>query len=269
MVEDLEENARLPYSREWLEHVYAALNREIAKSQIKYPDHYRSLKFDPEYLWFEPGSTSTQLRREFGHNVAGLCAFYRFYYWRTWQHRPLRQLQKVARQFSIYYFPKCPAYSPMKIWPLLGPYQLAATCLSSVKDYRNISTSLPAAADYMSRTNALAQNAPAVEQPRLLRIALSVLSVSYLPWLLAALVLSVIIFWKSARWKHLRWLAALVLFGCAYNASSCLEGAIVNSLEVHRYITVQVYATLLTQFLVLWLILEFALDIRQHPHAAV
>jgi len=268
MAADLKENARLPYARDWLERVYSTLNAEIAKSQIKYPGHYRSLKFDPEYLWFEPGSTSTQLRREFGHNVAGLCAFYRFYYWRTWQHQPLRQLERVARQFSIYYFPKCPAYSPMKIWPLLESYERAAACLHSVEDYREILISLPAAADYAARTDSLAQNAPAAEQPRLVRIALTVLSVSYLPWLLAALILSAIIFWKSARWKHLRWLAALVLFGCAYNAASCLEVAIVNSLEVYRYITVQMYATLLTQFLALWLILEFLFEIRRQPRAA-
>jgi len=267
MAADLKENARLPYARDWLERVYSTLNAEIAKSQIKYPGHYRSLKFDPEYLWFEPGSTSTQLRRQFGRNVAGLCAFYRFYYWRTWQHQPLRQLERVARQFSIYYFPKCPAYSPMKIWPLLESYERAATCLHSVEDYREILISLPAAADYAARTDSLAQNAPAAEQPRLVRIALTVLSVSYLPWLLAALILSAITFWKSARWKHLRWLAALVLFGCAYNAASCLEVAIVNSLEVYRYITVQMYATLLTQFLALWLILEFLFEIRRQRRA--
>jgi hypothetical protein len=157
----------------------------------------------------------------------------------------------------------------MKIWPLLDSYQRAATCLHSVEDYRKISTSLPAAADFMAQTDSLAQNAPIVEQPRLVRIALTVLARGYLPWLVAAMILSVFIFWKSARRKQLRWLAALVLFGCAYNASSCLEGAIVNSLDVHRYITVQMYATLLTQFLALWLILEFILEARQHRRAVV
>ena len=269
MAADLKENASLPFARDWLQGVYTALNAEIVKSEIKYPGHYPSLKFDPEYLWFEPGSISTQLHGEFGHNVSALCAFYRFYYWRTWRYQPLRQLQKVTSQFSIYYFPKCPAYSPMKIWPLLDSYQRAATCLHSVEDYRKISTTLPAAADFMAQTDSLAQNAPIVEQPRLVRIALTVLARGYLPWLVAAMILSVFIFWKSARRKQLRWLAALVLFGCGYNASSCLEGAIVNSLDVHRYITVQMYATLLTQFLALWLILEFILEARQHRRAVV
>ena len=95
------------------------------------------------------------------------------------------------------------------------------------------------------------------------------LAVSYLAVLLLTLILSAIIFWRQGRWRHLRWLAALVLFGCAYNAASCLEVAIVNSLDVHRYITVQMYATLLTQLLALWLIFEFVLDITQHKRAVI
>jgi hypothetical protein len=268
MAEDLKENAHLPYSREWLERVYAVLNSEIGKSQTNYPGHYPSLKFNPEYLWFDPSSITTQLRREFGSTVSALCDFYRFYYWRTWQRRPFRALQKVARQFSIYYYPNCPAYAPMKIWPLMDVYERAVTSLDS-EEYRKIARSLPALADLMQRTKSLAENAPATKQQGLLRHVLADLAVSYLSLLLLVLILSAIIFWKQARWRRLRWLAAFVLFGSAYNAASCLEVAIVNSLEVHRYITVQLYATLLTQFLAFWLILEFALDITQHKRAVV
>ena len=263
MAADLQEHASLPYSTDWLERVYVALNSEIAKSQTNYPGHYPSLKFNPEYLWFDPSSITTQLRREFGSNVSALCDFYRFYYWRTWQRRPFRALQKVACQFSIYYYPDCPAYAPMKIWPLMDVYERAVTSLDS-EEYRKIARSLPALTDFMQRTKSLAENAPATKQQPILRAALADLAVSYMSLLLLALILSAIIFWKQARWRRLRWLAALVFFGSAYNAASCLEVAIVNSLEVHRYITVQMYATLLTQFLAFWLILEFALDITKH-----
>lgn len=268
MAEDLKENAPLPYSREWLEHVYLALNNEIAKSQTKYPGHYPSLKFDPEYLWFDPSSIVMQMRREFAGNLSTLSAFYRFYYWRTWQRRPLRALQKVARQFSIYYFPRCPVYTPIKIWPLMDAYQRAIPFLA-FEDYRKISASYPPAMDFSRRTWSLAENAPVTEQPRFVRVALAVLAVNYVRWLFVALILSTIIFWRQGRWQRLRWLAVLVLFGCAYNAASCLEVAIVNSLEVHRYITAQMYAALLTQLLALWLILEFALEIKRHRRAVV
>jgi hypothetical protein len=268
MAADLKENASLPYSRDWLEHVYLALNNEIAKSQANYPGHYPSLKFDPEYLWFNPSSITTQLRREFGNNVSALCAFYRFYYWRTWQRRPLQALQKVARQFSIYYFPKCPAYTSEKIWPLMDVYQRAIAPLNA-EGYHTVATSFPAFTDFVRRTTSLAQRAPVTKQSRLLREALADLAVSYLPVVLLALILSTIIFWRQSRWRRLRWLAALALFGCAYNAASCLEVAIVNSLEVYRYITVQMYATLLAQLLAFWLILESALEIRQRGRASM
>ena len=268
MAEDLKKNAQLPYPREWLEHVYAALNREIAKSQTRYPRHYWSFDFDPEYLWFDPSSIVVQLRREFGSNVSALCAFYRYYYWRTWQSRPLPALQKVARQLSIYYFPGCPAYVPMKIWPLMDVYERAVPSLE-VGEYREIAQSFPPFSDFIRRTKSLAQNAPVTEQPRVIRVALTALAFSYSSSVLLALILSAVIFWRRTRWQRLRWLAGLVLFGCAYNAAGCPEVAIANSLEVHRYITVQMYATLLTHFLALWLILEFALDVTQHRRGLV
>src|SRR6266576_219139 len=150
MAEDLKENAHLPYSREWLERVYAALDSEIGKSQTNYPGHYPSLKFNPEYLWFDPSSNTTQLRREFGSNVSALCDFYRFYYWRTWQRRPFRALQKVARQFSIYYYPDCPAYAPMKIWSLTDAYQRGITTVD-LGDYRRIAASFAPAMEFARR----------------------------------------------------------------------------------------------------------------------
>ena len=129
MAADLKENAKVPYSRDWLERVHTALSAEIAKSHAADPGRYRSFGFDPEYLWFNESSIAAQLRREFGNNVSGRCAFYRFYYWRTWHHRPLDQLGKIARQISIYYLPKCPAYTPMKFWPLTNDYQRTLTSL--------------------------------------------------------------------------------------------------------------------------------------------
>jgi hypothetical protein len=47
-----------------------------------------------------------------------------------------------------------------------------------------------------------------------------------------------------------------------YNAAACLEVAVVHTLEIRRYLTVQMYLTLLVQFLAVWFILEFALGMR-------
>ena len=119
MAEDLKENANLPYSSDWLERVYTALIAEIGKSETKYPGHYPSLKFNPEYLWFDPSSISTQLSREFGTTSLLFALFIAFIIGERGGTDRFAQFQKVASQFSIYYFPNCPAYAPMKIWPLM------------------------------------------------------------------------------------------------------------------------------------------------------
>jgi hypothetical protein len=60
----------------------------------------------------------------------------------------------------------------------------------------------------------------------------------------------------------LGWLTVLVLFLYSYNATACLEVAIVNSLEVRRYLTVQMFFTTVAQFLAIWLLCEMALTMR-------
>ena len=62
--------------------------------------------------------------------------------------------------------------------------------------------------------------------------------------------------------RRLGWLAALVLLGYLYNAAACLEVAVIHSLEIRRYFTVQMYLTLLAQFFAMWFVLEFALEMR-------
>jgi hypothetical protein len=60
----------------------------------------------------------------------------------------------------------------------------------------------------------------------------------------------------------LGWLAALVLLGYLYNAAACLEVAVIHSLDDRRYITVQLFPTLLAQFFALWFMLEFVPEMR-------
>ena len=65
---------------------------------------------------------------------------------------------------------------------------------------------------------------------------------------------------KGNRRKQLGWCAVLVLVGLLYNAISCLEVAIINSLEIRRYMTVQLFPVIFAQFLALWFVLEFFLE---------
>lgn len=261
MAQDLERRAKVPYPREWLGRVQAALSVEMAKSWAAGSRHYSSLGFNPDYLRCNESSIAAQLQREFGSDVDALCGFYRFYYGRIWQHRPLLALRKVARQMARFYRPVCPAYNRRKSWALTDVYGQAIFSLD-FEPYRKIWAAYSPAAKFMRRTEVLSRSAPIVQQPRLIRLILAVPAITYLPLLLSALALSAAVLLRKSLRSRLRWLAALVLFAYLYNMASCLEVAVINSLDVRRFITVQLFFTIFAQFLALWFVLEFVFETR-------
>lgn len=261
MAEDLASKAALPYSEEWVARIYTALCAEIAKSHAANPRHYPSLGFDPDYLMFNPGSIVAQLRREFENDVPGLCAFYRFCYARLWRQRPLRVLQKIGQQMEVFYAPVCPAYNRRRSWRLADEYGYSLMLLN-LESYRETLTAYPPALDFVRRTESLSRSAPVVLQARPIQGVLLLLGGTYLPLTLLALGLSGVVLWDGDRRRRLGWCALLVLFALLYNAISCLEVAIVNSLEIRRYLTVQLYPVIVAQFLALWFGFEFFLERR-------
>ncbi|SRR5436309_3452617 len=261
MAADLERNAKVPYPRDWLMRVQRALSDEIVKSSVVSPRHHSKIGFDYDYLMNNQTSIAAQLRREFDGDVSALCAFYWFYYRRVWLQRPLFVVKKIARQMAIFYAPRCPVYRQTKFLPLTDEYDRS---LSSVgrQSYREIRAEYPPAADFISRTELLARSAPVLQQRAYIRKSLLVLAVTYLPLLLIALTISVVVLSQKNWRRRLGWLAALVLFVYAYNMVSCLEVAVFHSLEVLRKVTVQMFFATLAQFFALWFILEFALEMR-------
>jgi hypothetical protein len=131
-----------------------------------------------------------------------------------------------------------------------------------IQSRRQIWAAYPAAADFMSRTKSVALGAPVIHQPRYVRLALFIMAGTHLPLLLIAAPLGAVVLAQERRRRRLGWLAALILLGYLYSAAACLEVAVVHSLEIRRYITVQMFLTLLVQFFALWFILEFALEMR-------
>jgi hypothetical protein len=260
MADDLTRGAKVPYPREWLGHVQRALSDEIAKSVAARSRIYSTLGFDPDYLWHGQTSIAAQLHKHFGNNVCALCAFYRFYYWRIWRERPLLVLKKIARQMAIFYAPICPVYNRGKSLSL-DAYNRGMTSLD-IQPYHKVSAAYPPAMDFMSRTKSSARSVPVIYQPRYIRWILSVMAGTHLPLLLIALALVAVVLTQERRRRRLGWLAALVLLGYLYNAAACVEVAVIQSLDVRRFITVQMFLTLLAQFFALWFVLEFALEMR-------
>jgi hypothetical protein len=258
MADDLERGAKVPYPREWLGQVHATLSAEIAKSSATGLGFYSTIGLNPDYLIWNETSIVKQLHREFGNNVAALCAFYRFYYWRIWRQRPLLVLKKIAREMAIFYAPKCPAYQLRKSLSLAYEYNRSVTSLG-IERYRKFWTAYPAATDFMRRTELLARSAPVVQQSAYIRRPLGILAATYLILLLIALALSVAVLFQERLRRGLGWLAALVLFMYSYNAANCLEVAVLHSLGNPRYATAQMFFIILAQFLTILLILEVLL----------
>jgi len=261
IADDLQRGASVPYSREWLERVHAALRTEIAKSFTARPDHYWSFGFDPDYLMYNPDSIVTQLRREFGNNGPDPSAFYRFYYWRIWQRRPLAVARKIQTQMTVFYAAMSPVYNREKSLPLTGKYGDGANALR-IEPNPELWMGYAPAVEFMSRTESLARNAPIIHQPFPIRMTNSFFSGLYRPLLWIALALGAVVLCQQRYRRRLGWLTVLVLFLYSYNAAACLEVAIVNSLEVRRYLTVQMFFTTIAQFFALWLLCEVAIEMR-------
>jgi hypothetical protein len=269
MADDVRHGAKIPYPLEWLRRVHGALSVEIEKSfeACRRIRRYSTLGFNPDSLRYDKNSIAEKLRREFGGNVSALCTFYRFYYGRIWRQRPLLVLKKITRQMGIFYRPVCPAYNSRKSWPLTDVYEQSISSLDSER-YRKIWAAYPPANDFMRRTEILSLSATTVQQPRPIRFLLDRLAITYLPLLLSALALGLTVLLQAEWRKRLGWLAALVLLGYLYNAAACLEVAVIQSLEVGRFITVQMFLTLLAQFFALWFVLEVVLELRARKNIA-
>ena len=211
MADDLQRGAAIPYPREWLERIHAALSTEIAKSFAARPGHYWSLGFDPDYLMYDKSSIVAQLRREFAEDLPALRAFYWYYYWRIWRERPLRVLNKIKVQMSVFYSEMCPAYNREKSLSLTNWYE-QGTAILSLPPYPELWSAYAPAVESVRRTELLARSAPIIRQPIPLRMTLSLLAGAYRPLLWCVLVVSAIVLFQQRYRRRLGWLALLVLF---------------------------------------------------------
>jgi hypothetical protein len=259
LADDLAKNVALPYSGDRLERLYLTLRAEITKSHTARHYAYHSLGFDPDFLMYDPNSIAVQTRREFRGDIAAVCAFYRFYYWRIWQKRPQQVLEKVARQMRTFYLPYCRAYEPRITQKFGGAYQQSVLSLGD-PICRKVWTAYPAAVDFMTRTQELGRRELRFQQPLLLPIIpmlVLLASITYSTLLIVAFVLAGFVAPISAPFGRLRAVASLAVFAFLFNAAYCLEVAVISSPDISRYRSVQVYSTLVAQLLGLWFVLEF------------
>jgi hypothetical protein len=254
MAEDVAKKAILPYRTDWLDRMQKQLAAEIVKAGSIEKWRFPSLGFSPDILMYGTDSITAQLAVEFNDDIGALTSFYRFYYWRTWQQRPLEMAKKVARQVALFYRAPSPVFDRRKIIRLTEVYEIGATSFD-LDSYREYLNAYPPARTWLPRSAYLAETAPSIEQGRVIRLPIVFLSGAYLPLLGLTLMAAVGCVRRDFR-KRVGWLVALTLLVFAYNAAACLEVAIVASFDGPRYSTVQFCCTLLAEFLALRLLLE-------------
>jgi hypothetical protein len=259
MADDVEHRASVPYARDWLERMQKQLAAEIAKTAVTEGRRFRSFGFSPDVLMYGANSTAEQLAAEFHDDIPALNSFYRFYYWRTWQQRPLAMTKKVTRQIALFYAWPSPVYDRRKVIPLKVDYQIGAGSFDP-DSYRETLNAYPAALEMIRRSASLAETAPAIEQGWAIRLPIAFLAGAYLPLLAFAVLAGLGCLRRDFR-KTFGWLTGLTLFVFAYNAAACLEVAIIHTFDLARYSTIQFCFTVLAEFLALRLLLEIIVQL--------
>lgn len=259
LADDLQRGAKTPYPRELLDRVHHELVIELGRSIESHPVHFRSLGFCPDYLMYEPGSINAKLRDTF-ETSDSRSAFYRYCYLRIWRERPWQVIRRIGRQMALFYARTCPAYKRDRFLNLTSGYQDGITSLN-VQPYPELWMSYPPAVLYFNRTELLGRSAPSIHQAAPLRLVLSLLARLYRPLLLITIVGGVVCFLRRRCRDALSWLAAWVASLYLWNLACCLEVAIIHSLDVPRYNTIQMLFTMLAQFSAFWFLCEIALEL--------
>jgi hypothetical protein len=259
MADDVAKRAILPYRSDWLDRMEKQLAAEIAKSGPREKWQFPSLGFSPDVLMYGTNSIAEQLAAEFNDDIGTLTSFYRFYYWRVWQQRPLEMAKKIARQVALFYAAPSPVFDRRKIISLTEVYEMGTTSFD-LDSYREHLNAYPPAREWLPHSAHLAEIAPPIEQGRLIRLPIVFLSFAYLPLLGLTLMTAMGCLRCDFR-KRMDWLVVLPLLAFAYNAAACLEVAIIATFDGPRYSNVQFCCTVLAEFLALRLVLEFLVQL--------
>ena len=253
MTEDLANNAPLPYPKEVVEAASQLLSTELEKaSHITSPKAYPSLGYNPDYLMYDD-SFCIRLQQAMHWSNEEMARFCMTYYRRALLGHPGAMAEKTKRQLALFYNPKNPAYWLGKNLDLSG------------LQYARVAKIMPLTAQlgpgyqpldrYVQASNALAGQGVAIPQSRKFADRMRLLSAHYLDLLAAALVSPLLLLFRPLR-IHFAGLVAALWLVYSYNFGNCLTIAVVHSLEVTRYVRIQLIFTVFAQCLSLFLWLE-------------
>ena len=255
MAADLAGNLPLPYPRDVVEAASSLLAAELEKaSHVTTPKAYNSLGYNPDYLMYD-NSFCIQFQKAMRWSNEAMANFCMTYYRRALLRQPGAMAAKAKGQLAIFYTSKNPVY-----W-LGKSMDISALQYARVARIMPLTAALgpwnPAVERYVETCAGLAGQGIAIPQERRFVEWLRWFSAHYLDLLAVALLSPLLLIFRPLR-PHFFWLIAALWLAYSYNFGNCLTIAIVHSLEVTRYVRIQLIFTVFAQCLSLYLLLELA-----------
>jgi hypothetical protein len=254
---DLDNGAVPPESRAWLESACDDLENEIRRTHALYPNAYRRLGYEPDYLVSVPDALLARWRRELGDPL--YLQFLGYWYRHSLVSRPLAFARKVAQQMAVFYSPDCPAFNARG---RLSPNYNASFAALSNPTIEHLLAQFPAGVSFMERTQHLRSSDAAINEIGIVHICQKLCSRSYLALLIFTLAIAGWFFLKHKYSAGGLAPAFLVLGFYAANLGNVLGISIIHSMEVRRYSTVQFIAALFAQFWAIRWLMELGLAKR-------
>lgn len=250
---DAADNRDAKYPRELLQEVEQILTAELAKASSD--KTCPTLGFNPDFLMFGPASLDAQLRTRFNNDPDRFCAFYSYYYFRTWLHRPAAMAAKIARQMSTFYNVPCPAYWTWRTRDLSRDYRDSIAAVEKFALPQTWSNYQPFS-PFLEQTVRLAQGESNLVLPAMVQRLQLFAARTYLISLLLGFGAIIVTAVHSRLRRDLGRLAAVVGLLMWWNLGTCLEVGIVHTLDNVRYNTIQIIFTVLSQFGAIFLVSE-------------
>jgi hypothetical protein len=251
MARDLSTNAATPYPREVVQSAHDLLQADLQKdAAITTSKSYSSLGYNPDYLMYD--SFCLDFPKMTGWEPPALIHFYNYYYRRAALRQPSAMLRKIGGQMRLFYCSKVPAYRLGQTLELSDEY---ARIPDLVARKIPISARYGPVAAYFQECAGLAEQGATIEQVKRLTEWTRLFSAHYLDLLLVALVSPLILIYRPLR-RHFIWIVAALWLVYSYNFGNCLTIAIAHSLEVNRYVRIQLIYTVFAQCVSIYFLLE-------------
>ena len=256
---DLASNAQTPYPRATLQAAHDLLDADLQKAKtITSPKAFDSLGYNPDYIMYD--SFCVEFGGKMGWDSADLVKFCRYYYRRTALQQPGAMMRKVLTQMQLFYCSKNPAYRLGQSMDVSDEYDRTPDLIRSKAELGTHYTPLQ---PYYAECESLAKAGASINQVKRFTEWTRLFAGHYMDLLLVALISPLLLISCAFR-QHLFWLIACLWLAYSYNFGNCLTIAVVHSLEVTRYVRIQLIYTIFAQCLCLYFFLEaFTYGVRR------